>query len=153
MGAGEEATMLADDLPLGDDGDAFRIHSNADRAIGERRRHAVAIAFQVDQAGRRDALGVFDEAVEWPGKLHQAPRFFGPGVGDGARVRAVWRQRPQFPTSRLQPVVQRRQGGEVGRGLPEPMARILDVLFDLPFLPTGRRIAELGLEQEVADHG
>ena len=33
------------------------------------------------------------------------------------------------------------------------MARILDVLLDLPFLPAGGRVAELGLEQEVADHG
>ena len=33
------------------------------------------------------------------------------------------------------------------------MAGVLDVLLDLPLLPAGRRIAELGLEQEVADHG
>ena len=33
------------------------------------------------------------------------------------------------------------------------MARVLDVLLDLPFLPAGGRVAELGLEQEVADHG
>ena len=33
------------------------------------------------------------------------------------------------------------------------MTGVLNVLLDLPLLPTGRRIAELGLEQEVADHG
>jgi hypothetical protein len=32
------------------------------------------------------------------------------------------------------------------------VASVLDVLLDLPFLPARRRIAELGLEQEVADH-
>ena len=32
------------------------------------------------------------------------------------------------------------------------MTRVPDVLLDLPLLPTGGRIAELGLEQEVADH-
>src|SRR6185437_8567279 len=36
---------------------------------------------------------------------------------------------------------------------PQPMARVLDVLLDLALLPAGGRIAELRLEQEVADHG
>ena len=70
--------MLAHDLPLGDDDDALGIHPHADRTIGERRRHAVAIAVQMDQARRRHALGVFDEAVERARKLHQAPDFFCP---------------------------------------------------------------------------
>jgi hypothetical protein len=81
--------MLANNLPLGDDDNAVGIHPHADGAIGKGGRHAVAIAIQMDQARRRDALGVFDEAVEWPGKLHQAPDFFGPGVGDRTRLRAV----------------------------------------------------------------
>src|SRR3984885_15271319 len=33
------------------------------------------------------------------------------------------------------------------------MARVPDVFLDLPLLPAGSRIAELRLEQEVADHG
>jgi hypothetical protein len=36
--------MLANNLPLGGDDNALGIHPNADRAIGEGRRHAVAIA-------------------------------------------------------------------------------------------------------------
>src|ERR1700734_2196945 len=79
--ASKEAAMLADNLPLGDDADAPGIHPNADRTIGERRWHAVAIALQMDQACRRDSFGVFDKAVEWPGKLHQLLDFFGSGVG------------------------------------------------------------------------
>jgi hypothetical protein len=96
VGAGKNAAMLAHDLPLGDDDDALGIHPQADRTIGERRRHAVAIAVQMDQARRRHALGVFDEAVERARKLHQAPDFFCPYVDDRARLRAVQRLGPQF---------------------------------------------------------
>ena len=35
MRAGEDATMFADDLPLGDDDDALGINPHADRAIGK----------------------------------------------------------------------------------------------------------------------
>jgi hypothetical protein len=73
--------MLADHLSLADDDDAFKVHPHADRAVGEGRRHAVAIALQMDQTRRRDPFGVFDKAVEWPGKLHQMLDLFGPGVG------------------------------------------------------------------------
>jgi hypothetical protein len=52
----------------------------------------------------------------------------------------------------LQRISSRRQRGEAGRRLPEPMASVLNVLLDLPFLPAGRRVAELGFEQKVADH-
>ena len=75
VGTGEDAGVLAHDLPFGGDDDALRVHPHADGAIGEGRWHAVAIALQVDEAGRRDALGVFDEAVERTGKLHQLLRF------------------------------------------------------------------------------
>src|ERR1700687_5051356 len=77
----------------------------------------------------------------------------GPGGGYRHRMRAVRRLSPQLSAARLQPVVQRRQGGKGGRRLPETIAGVLDVLLDLPLLPTGRRIAELRLEQEMADHG
>src|ERR1700722_12917078 len=145
--------MVADDLSLGGDNDAFRIDSYADWTIGEGRGHAVAIAIQMDQARRRHALGVFDEAGERARRLHQMPDLFGPGVGNRARMRGVRRLSPQLPAARLQPVVQRRQRGKGGRRLPEPMAGVLDVLLDLPLLPAGSWIAELRLEQEVADHG
>src|SRR6185437_9482616 len=105
VGAGKNAAMFADDLSLGGDNDALGIDSYADWTIGEGGRHAVAIAVQMDQARRRNALGVFDEAVERPGKRHQVLRFFRPGIGDRASLRAVRRQCPKLSASRLQPVV------------------------------------------------
>ena len=108
VGAGKNAAMFADDLSLGDDDDAFGIHPHADWTIGEGGRHAIAIAVQMDQARRRHALGVFDEAVERARRLHQMLDLFGPGVGNRARMRGVRRLLPQLPASHLQPVVQRR---------------------------------------------
>ena len=105
VGAGKDATMLADDLPLGGDDNALGIDPHADRAIGEGRRHAVAIAVQMDQARRRHALGVFDEAVERPGKLHQAPRLL----------------RPRRRRSR--PVASRAASGPTAPGIASPASR------------------------------
>jgi len=76
--------MLADDLAFGGDDDALGIHPHADRAIGEGCWYAVAVAVDVDQACRRDALGVFDEAVEWPRKSHQMLGLFKPDIGERA---------------------------------------------------------------------
>lgn len=56
------------------------------------------------------------------------------------------------PCSGSQPFVQRIQRGKARDGLPEPVTRILDVLLDLPLLPTRCRIAELGFEEIVAGH-
>ena len=94
VGAGEDAGVFADDLPLGGDDDALGIDPHADRLIGERGRHAVAVAVEMDQARRRDALGVLDKAVEWPGKRYQVLRFVRPGVGDRAGLRDVRRLSP-----------------------------------------------------------
>src|SRR5580658_116312 len=55
--------MFADDLPFGDDNDAFGVDTHADRVVGKRCRHAVAIAVEMNEAGRRHALAVFHEAV------------------------------------------------------------------------------------------
>jgi hypothetical protein len=56
--------MLADDLSLTGDDNTLGIDPYADRAIGEGRRHAIAIALQMDQTRRRDSLGVLDKPVE-----------------------------------------------------------------------------------------
>src|SRR5271168_2787308 len=108
VGAGKNAAMFADDLSLGGDNNAFGIDSYANWTIGEGGRHTIAIAVQMDQARRRHALGVFDEAVERARRLHQMRDLFGPGVGNRAKMRGVRRLSPQLPAARLQPVVQRR---------------------------------------------
>src|SRR5690606_4735371 len=76
-----------------------------------------------------------------------------PGIGDSAGTRAMRDLGPEFAAARLEPVVKSLQRGEGRQRLPEPVAGVLNVLLDLSLLPSGRRIAELGLEQEVADHG
>ena len=58
--------MLAQDLPFGSDDDPLRVDPQADRPVGEGSRHAVAVAFKVNETGRRYALGVLDEAVKRP---------------------------------------------------------------------------------------
>ena len=89
MGTREHPLMLADDLPLGDDDDPVRIDPQAHRAVGEGGRHAVAIALEMDEAGRRNALGVFDEAVERPRRWHQVADLLGPHISNRARLGAV----------------------------------------------------------------
>ena len=56
--AGEDSAVFADDLPFGGDDDALGIDPHADRAIGEGRRDAVAIALQMDQASPKLRLVV-----------------------------------------------------------------------------------------------
>lgn len=48
----DDAAMFADHLPLGDDHNPLRVNTHAHRAIGEGGRDAVAVAFQMDEAGR-----------------------------------------------------------------------------------------------------
>jgi hypothetical protein len=61
----DDAAMLAHDLAFSGDDDPIRINPKAYRPIGEGCRNAVAVALQMHEAGRRDPLGVFDEAIEW----------------------------------------------------------------------------------------
>ncbi|MNE41194.1 hypothetical protein D3C80_1352530 [compost metagenome] len=106
MGAIDDATMLADDLALRSNHDTIRIDPQAHRSIGEGCRDAVAIALQMDEAGRRDPLGIFDEAVERPGNRHQRQSLLSPDVGDGATHLSVRGLCPERLAPKLQPVVQ-----------------------------------------------
>ena len=50
--ARKHAAMLTDRLTLGDDDDPVGIDPQANRAVGEGSRHAVAIALEMDETGR-----------------------------------------------------------------------------------------------------
>jgi len=116
-------------------------------------RHAVAVALEVHQAGGRDTLGVLDETIEGPGHRHEQRTLLRPDFGDGARQLAVGDLAPQRLAALLQPAVEQRQRGKRRHGLPQSVPRITHVLLDLALLPAGGRVAELGLEQVVTDHG
>ena len=81
--------MLADCLPFSDEDDPVGIDPQAHRTVGEGGRHAVAIALQMNEAGRGNAFGVLDEAVERPRHRHQVPDLLAPDIGDRAGLRAV----------------------------------------------------------------
>jgi len=114
----DDAAVLAHDLPFRGNHNPLRIDPEADRPVGEGRRHAVAIALQMDQAGRRDPLGVFDEAVEEAWHRHQEPRFLDPDVLDRSRPEAMGDLLPQLPAALLQPVVQSLQRWKARHRLP-----------------------------------
>ena len=150
MGPIDDPAMLAQDPSLGGNDDPLGVDPDTHRPVGERGGHAVAVALEVDEAGRRDALGVLDEAVERPPQPHQAGDLSGLHGGDGAGQDAMLDLAPQLDAAPLEPAVQRRQIGEARQRLPQATARILDVLLDLALLPARRRVTELGLEQVMA---
>ncbi len=48
----DDPAVLAQDLPLGGDHDSIGVNPQADRAVGERCRHAVAHALEAHETGR-----------------------------------------------------------------------------------------------------
>ena len=118
MGSPDNPLMLARDLTLGDNDDPVWIDAQADRPVRERGRHAVAVAVEVYEAGRRYPLGVLDEAIEGPPRRHQACHLVGMHVGDGAGQDAMRDLAPLLDATPLQPDVQGIQIGEAGKRLP-----------------------------------
>ncbi len=153
MGPLDQPFMFAQDLPFGGDNNPFGIDPQADRAVREGCRNAVTIAVEMDQAGRRHAFALLDQAVEGRRQRHQGRRFLGPHSGDGAGLSPMRDISPQFEASLFQPGIQCRKIGKARRRLPKPVSRILNILLDLPLLPTRRRIAELRLEDIMVRHG
>ena len=110
MASVDDAQVLADDLAFGRDDESVGVDAQAHRPVCVRRRHAVAVALEVHEAGRRDALGVLDEAVEGPGAWHQEGPLLRPHVGDRSAQLAVRDLGPQRGASLLEPIVQRIEG-------------------------------------------
>ena len=103
----DDPGMLAHDLALGHHHEPVGVDPQADRAVGERRRHAVAVGFEMHEAGWRYPLGVFDKAVEHPPQRHQARLLLRVQGGDGSRQHAVGQLAPALDAARLQPGVER----------------------------------------------
>ena len=114
MGALDKARVLTQDLPLGHDGDPFGVNPQADRPVGEGGRHAVAIAIEVHQARRGDALGLFNKAIEGPPQCHQAPDLAGMHIGDTAWKAAMHDLAPLCDALLFEPGVQAIEVREAG---------------------------------------
>src|SRR3546814_9069650 len=117
MGSIDDALMFAYDLPLGDNQEAIGINAQADGPIGEGRRHAVAVAFQMHEAGRRDPFAIFDEAIERPahgtaaGPAPRSRRNTGTARNGGAGCRADVASRSEEHTSELQSIMRSSYAG------------------------------------------
>jgi hypothetical protein len=81
--------MLAENLSFTGDDNRLGISSYANRAIGEGHWHAIAIALQMDQARRRDALGVLDKALSAP-SVTGVDRSARGSIMCSAAIRSAW---------------------------------------------------------------
>ncbi|MNY02987.1 hypothetical protein D3C86_1355820 [compost metagenome] len=152
MRPADDAKMLAYDQTLRCNNDTVWINSNADGSVGKGCRNAVAIAIEVNQAGWGHPFAMLDKTIEDTRRWHQSFCFLGQEVSDSATHLSMRGLLPNLLASKLQPVVQGFQRWKAWCRLKEPMARILNILLDLAFLPTRRRIAELRLIEVVAGH-
>src|SRR3546814_19868187 len=68
------------------------------------------------EAGRRDPLAIFHEAIERTTHRHQAFRLIGPGIGDRPRIDSMRDVMPQRLATMFQPQVEGVQAlGTIGR--------------------------------------
>ena len=147
MPAVEATFMFGNDLTFRGHHQPICVDTQTDRTIGKGRWHAVPVALVMNQAGRRDAFGMLDEAIEGCGGIHQQGAFFRPDFSNASILLYRMVQfGPQINAALCQPGIEIGQGIERRRALPDPVSGVLNVLLDLAFLPAGGRIAELGIK-------
>jgi hypothetical protein len=66
MGPLYDPRMFTEDLSFRSDDNSLRVDPHADRPIGEGGRHAVTVTLQVNETGRRHALGMHRSRKSWP---------------------------------------------------------------------------------------
>jgi hypothetical protein len=140
----DDPGMLAQDLPFCRHNNPLGIDPDAERTVGERGGDAVTVALKVDEADRRDPLGVLVEAVEGPPQRHRAADLGGMHIGHGARQATMLDIAPLRDALLLEPDVERIDVREARQSLPQSAPRIQYVLLDLSLLPPEARLQKSG---------
>lgn len=113
-------------------------------------RHAVAVSFEADQADRRDAFGMLDEAEEGRRHRHLRGTFLVPVRGVGSvRLLRMRDFLPRCPAPFFEPRVQLGQRAETQRALPDPVAGITYLILQPAFLPAGGWLAMMAWSMSV----
>ena len=128
--------MLGDDILARHQHDPACIGAQRHMLSGEPGGHTVAIAGILNQAGGADADGLFHVSVKCPPQRAQCGAFVFEYLSNRAIVLFGMGPIGQFLATQAQPVVQRIEIIKGRFGRKQPAAQKLDLVLDLPLLPT-----------------